>query len=186
MLVLIGRTCSGKDTILKEITKLGLKPIVSYTTRPMRDGEVEGINYHYIDKSQFRRLKLQGFFAETTSYNVATGATWYYGSAKKDMNDDAIVILNPEGLRALKENKDLNIVSFLVTAKDETLRERLAKRGDNPEEAERRLKADAEDFSGIEDLVDYTFANDTGSNIGELSQRIYKTYLSEIKNRKAV
>jgi len=184
MLVLLGKTSTGKDTILKEITKLGLKPIVSYTTRPMRNGEVDGINYHYIDKSQFRRMKLQGFFAETTSYNVATGGTWYYGSALKDMNDDAIVILNPKGLRTLIENQDVHPISFLITAKEETLRERLAKRGDNPEEAERRLKADAEDFSGIENIVDFSFSNDHGTDVKELSKLIYETYLKAIEARK--
>ena len=184
MLVLLGKTSVGKDTILKEITKLGLKSIVSYTTRPMRDGEVEGVNYHFIDKSQFRRMKLQGFFAETTSYNVATGGTWYYGSALKDMNDDAIVILNPEGLRALKENKDIHPISFLITAKEDTLRERLKKRGDNPEEAERRLKADKEDFSDIDDLVDFSFSNDLGISVEALSQLIHTTYLWAIEARK--
>ena len=154
MLCLLGRTCVGKDTILKQlVSNFGYKPVVTYTTRPMRDGEVDGVDYHFIDKSQFRRMKLQGFFAETTSYNVATGETWYYGTLLKDLKDDSIIILNPEGLRTLKQNKDLNIVSFLITAKEETLRERLSKRGDNPKEAERRLKADREDFADISEFV---------------------------------
>lgn len=183
MLVLLGKTAVGKDTILKEITKLGLKPVVSYTTRPMREGEVDGVNYHFIDKSQFRRMKLQGFFAETTSYNVATGETWYYGTLLKDLNDDSVVILNPEGLRTLKENKDLNIVSFLITAKDETLRNRLEKRGDNPKEAERRLEADRNDFKDIHELVDFSFSNDLGIRVPILSNLIYMTYFYINKDR---
>ena len=79
MICLLGRTCAGKDTVLKQLaSNFGYKPVVTYTTRPMRPGEVDGVDYHFIDKSQFRRMKLQGFFAETTSYNVATGDTWYY------------------------------------------------------------------------------------------------------------
>lgn len=178
MLVLVGKTCTGKDTLLKQlVSNFGYKPVVSYTTRPPRSGEVDGEDYHFIDKSQFRRMKLQGFFAETTSYNVATGETWYYGTLLKDLKDDSIIILNPEGLRTLKHNKDLNIVSFLITAKEETLRERLANRGDNPEESERRLKADQEDFSNISDLVDFSFSNDLGISLIELSTLINMTYL---------
>ena len=184
MICLLGRTCVGKDTILKQlISNFGYKPVVSYTTRPARPGEVDGVDYHFIDKSQFRRMKLQGFFAETTSYNVATGETWYYGTCLKDLNDDSVIILNPEGLRTLKQNKNLNIVYFLITANEETLRERLNKRGDNPEEAERRLKADREDFSDIGELVDFSFSNDLGISIVELSTLINMTYLAATKER---
>ena len=186
MICLLGRTCVGKDTILKQlISNLGYKPVVTYTTRPMRNGEVDGVDYHFIDKSQFRRMKIQGFFAETTSYNVATGDTWYYGTLLKDLNDDSIIILNPEGLKTLKQNKDLNIVSFLITAKEETLRERLSKRGDKPEEAERRLKADRKDFADISELVDFSFSNDLGIGVNELSALIHTTYshVNDNKNK---
>lgn len=182
MICLVGKTCAGKDSILKNlVSNFEYKPVVTYTTRPMRDGEVDGVDYHFIDKSQFRRMKIQGFFAETTSYNVATGETWYYGTLLKDLKDDSVIILNPEGLRTLKENKDLNIVSFLITAKEETLRERLKKRGDNPEEAERRLEADRKDFENILELVDFSFSNDLDISIVELCTLINMTYLVATK-----
>ena len=182
MLCLVGKSCTGKDTILKKmLSNFGYKPVVTYTTRPARPGEVDGVDYHFIDKSQFRRMKLQGFFAETTSYNVSTGETWYYGTLLKDLNDDSIIILNPEGLRTLKENKDLNIVSFLITAKEGTLRERLKKRGDNLEEAERRFEADKKDFENILELVDFSFSNDLGISIVELCTLINITYLVATK-----
>lgn len=177
MICLVGKSCTGKDTILKEmLSGFNYKPVVTYTTRPPRPGEVDGVDYHFIDKSQFRRMKIQGFFAETTSYNVATGETWYYGTRLKDLNDDSIIILNPEGLRTLKENKDLNIVSFLITAKEETLRERLKKRGDNPEEAERRLEADRNDFKDINDLIDFSLSNDLGIDVANIANLIHIIY----------
>lgn len=177
MICLVGKTATGKDTILKEmLSSFNYKPVVTYTTRPPRSGEVDGVDYHFIDKSQFRRMKIQGFFAETTSYNVATGETWYYGTLLKDLNDDSIIILNPEGLRTLKENKDLNIVSFLITAKEETLRKRLRKRGDNPEEAERRLEADRNDFNDIHDLIDFSISNDLGIDVANIANLIHTIY----------
>ena len=80
MVVLVGESGSGKSSIEKYLVhNYGYEKIVTYTTRPMRDGEVDGVDYHFIDKSQFRRFKLQDFFAETAEYNG-----WYYGTAKKD------------------------------------------------------------------------------------------------------
>ena len=48
LLILVGKTASGKDTIIKELTENGWDKVVTYTTRPIREGEKEGITYHYI------------------------------------------------------------------------------------------------------------------------------------------
>ena len=53
MILLCGKTCSGKTVIRKELVKMGLKSIVTYTTRPIRDGEIEDVTYHYISKEEF-------------------------------------------------------------------------------------------------------------------------------------
>ena len=152
MLCLVGMTCSGKDTLMhKLIEKFSLCKLVTYTTRPMRDGEVEGVNYHYISDEQFEKLNKDGFFAETTSYNVANGETWKYGTAKKDLTDDKIVILNPYGLKELRKNKSLNIVAFYLFASHGEIWNRLRERGDDSEEAARRIEADKNDFGDIID-----------------------------------
>ena len=53
MLILVGKSSSGKDTIQKELIKLGYTPIVNYTTRPPRIGEVDGIAYHFVTQEEF-------------------------------------------------------------------------------------------------------------------------------------
>ncbi len=50
MLLLVGKSASGKDTIQKELIKMGMKAVVSYTTRSPRKGEIDGIAYHFITK----------------------------------------------------------------------------------------------------------------------------------------
>ena len=67
MLILCAPMASGKDTIQKELIKMGMNSVVSYTTRPPRKGEVDGIAYHFITKEDFLNKENQGFFAETTS-----------------------------------------------------------------------------------------------------------------------
>ena len=85
MMVLCGKTATGKDTLLNILCKsYGFKPIVSYTTRPMRDGETQNKEYRFISQEEFERMDADEEFAETTSYDVASGETWLYGSAKSD------------------------------------------------------------------------------------------------------
>lgn len=176
MLMLVGKSCSGKTTIVKELKKLGLKEIISYTTRPPRPGEVDGITYHFLMKEEFLEKYHDGFFAETTSYNVTSGETWFYGSAVKDLSDDKVIIVNPHGLKQLRKIKSLNPVAFYITAGEETIWNRLRKRGDDSAEARRRLNEDDKDFSGIIDDVDFAFSNDIGLSTETLAEIILNTY----------
>ena len=71
MLLLCGKTCTGKSTIQKELIKIGMKSVIPYTTRPLRGGEIDGEEYHFITQTEFLEKEAQGFFAETKSYDVA-------------------------------------------------------------------------------------------------------------------
>jgi len=159
LLLLCGKSCAGKNTIQKELIKMGMEAVVPYTTRPPRKGEINGVAYHFISEKEFLDKEEQGFFAETTSYNVTSGETWYYGSAIEDLTDDKVAIVNPEGLRQIKKIKSLNPIAFYIMADEETIWNRLRKRGDNSSEARRRLNADDIDFADIDTDVDFSFRN---------------------------
>ena len=130
-----------------------------YGDKPYRCGTVR---VGFITNEEFLNKEKDGFFAETTSYNVATGETWYYGSAINDLSDDKVMIVNPEGLRKIKQLKFLNPISFLIMADEETIWNRLRQRGDNAAEARRRLNADDADFADIMADVDFSLKNDLG------------------------
>lgn len=176
MILLIGQTASGKDTILNEIIKLGYEKLVTYTTRPMRPGEIDGINYHYISSEEFLLKDKEGFFAESTSYNVATGETWYYGSALEDFNKDRVMIVNPDGVKQISKIKSLNPVVFYIQADEDIIRKRLLKRGDNKDESERRIAADDRDFFGIEKYVDFSINNNGLFSPGVIADEVVKKY----------
>ena len=176
MILLIGKTASGKDSILNEVVKLGYEKLVTYTTRPMRPGEIEGINYHYISNEEFLLKDKEGFFAETTSYNVATGETWYYGSALEDFNKDRVMIVNPDGVKQISKIKSLNPVVFYIQADEEVIRKRLLKRGDNKDESERRIAADDRDFFGIEKYVDFFAWNNGSFSPDAIADEVIKKY----------
>ena len=132
MLVIAGSSGTGKDTLIKLlINKYGYERLVTYTTRPIREGEVDGADYHFIDKKTFDALCAGGFFAETTSYKVANDEVWEYGTAKKDIKDDKIVILNPSGLKELKKDKTLDIIAIYLFASHGEIWNRLRERGDD-------------------------------------------------------
>lgn len=182
MLMLVGKSCSGKTTIVKELKKLGLKEVISYTTRPKREHETEGVEYHFITKEEFLQKEEQGFFAETSSYNVATGEQWYYGSAIEDLTNDKVFIVNPQVLKKMKNIDTLIPISFYITASDETIWERLKQRKDNVNEAIRRLNADREDFRDIYNYVDFVFSNDLGLKPELLAEMILYTYKKVMGN----
>ena len=68
VIVLVGRMASGKTTLKNEILKESpkIKPIITYTTRPMRDGEEDGVDYHFISNDTFNAMKRRKEFLETT------------------------------------------------------------------------------------------------------------------------
>lgn len=178
MILLAGKTAVGKDTIQKELIKLGYKSVVTYTTRPPRAGEVDGIAYNFITKEDFLAKEQDGFFAETTSYNVASGETWYYGSAIKDLTDDKVMIVNPEGLRQIKKMSSLNPIAFYVMADEETIWNRLRQRGDDTAEARRRLNADDIDFANIISDVEFCLKNDLTIAPETMAKFIHELYIS--------
>lgn len=181
MLLLCGKSCAGKDTIQKELIKMGMKSIVSYTTRPPRSGEMNGVTYHFISKEDFMKKEEEGFFAETTYYDVATGDRWFYGSAVEDLSDDKVIIVNPHGLEQLRKIKSLNPIAFYITAGEETIWNRLRQRGDDSAEARRRLNADDKDFEDIEQYIDFSFSNDLGLKPELLAEMILYTY-NKVRN----
>ena len=175
ILVLIGKTASGKDTISDELIKrYGYKRIITYCTRPLRNGEVNGKTYHFINEDDFVNKVKDGFFAEFKTYDTKFG-TWYYGTALEDLekaDSNSIIILTPNGYRDIVKTIYKKPISIYLYANDETIKKRLIKRGDNPEEAERRLLHDNDDFKGIENEVDKIVYNNDYTNIDDIVKEI--------------
>lgn len=175
MICVIGKTCSGKDTIVnKLISSYGYKKLITHTSRPMRDGEKQDATYHFISTSEFQEKILEGFFAEWKVYNTEFG-DWYYGVALEDLekaDDNTVIILTPEGYREIASKLQSKPKAIYIYADNETIKERLIARGDDKNEAERRLEHDNEDFEGIENEVDKIFYNNRGTDINEVVDTI--------------
>lgn len=161
MIILTGKSCSGKDTILKELTKLGYQKIITYTTRPPRKKEIDGLSYNFITEKDFLEKITNNFFAEYDAFHSVEGE-WFYGSSKDSYfnSQDKAIILTPKGISQIKVSGFTNFKVFYIDAPEEIIKERLEKRGDKKEEAERRMLKDDMDFIGISQITDYTILND--------------------------
>ena len=182
MIILLGKTASGKDTILNRLAEnYSYKKLITYTTRPMRKGEIQDKTYHFVSDEEFLKKKEEGFFLECNEFNTADGI-WRYGSAKGDyLNaaDDTIIILTPSGLSALKvyiarQKVDIDIIALYIYANNNTIEKRLKKRGDKKEEADRRIKADNVDFDGVQNVVDRIFYNNNTNDLNEVVKKIHE------------
>lgn len=152
---IIGKSASGKDTLYKKLLEknLNLKTIVLYTSRPKRDGETDGKEYHFIDESFLDRFSDK--IIEKRVYNTVFGP-WYYatiddGSIKLSENYLAIGTL--ESYNAIKKYYgEKNVFPIYLEVSDAIRKERAMKRErlqkvPKYDEMERRFKADEIDFS---------------------------------------
>ena len=156
MIVILGESASGKTTLVKMLIKANPEyhKIITYTTRPMRDGEVDGIDYHFITQSTFDEFVKSGFFVEHARYR-----DWSYGTAKSDCeSDSAVAILTPAGLRALKRlNYDVTSIYLYVDRRSRLIN--ILSRGDNIDEAYRRNLSDVGQFDALTKEVNYVIDN---------------------------
>lgn len=182
--VILGKTCSGKSTIVRKLCeKYNYNKILTYTTRPKREHEKDGVDYHFIDDENFFRFRDLGKFAEYKSYNVAGGHTWWYGSMLGDLDDnkDYLIILTPQGLRDVQDELDSFSSIYIYTNRD-TMKKRLIKRGDDVNEASRRMMRDNEDFNGVENEVNRIVYNNADNDIDDVVNRVHHVIQSLKKN----
>lgn len=162
MIIIVGKSGSGKDSVVKKLTNFyDYKKIVTWTTRPMRPKEMQDVTYHFTDEETFEEKIEEGFFAEWKKYESIEG-TWYYGTALLDLttfNENKIIILTPDGYQDIKDIIGKDTLTVYLKSKNRILKSRLKKRGDNPKEIKRRLRHDKKDFKGIEKEVDVVIEN---------------------------
>ena len=156
---IIGKSSSGKDTIYKKLLKnpsLHLKRIVPYTTRPIRAGEQEGVEYYFTTVERMTHLKEENKLIECRSYDTVYGV-WYYFMAKDSQIDldknDYLIIGTLESYTKIRDyfGKDRVIPIYIDLDDGERLSRALKreKKQSQPryEEMCRRYIADAHDFS---------------------------------------
>ena len=156
---LMGKSSSGKDTIFKKIRddeELNLKPIVSYTTRPKRTNETNGVEYFFINEKELNKFEKEDKVIEKRVYHTVHG-DWYYCTINDEQIDlesnNYLLITTLESYKSLKDYFGEDKVYPLYIHVEDGIRLQRAldreKNQENPnfDELCRRFLADNRDFS---------------------------------------
>ena len=155
---IMGKSGSGKDTIYKRLTAEmpQIRTVIPYTTRPVREGETDGREYHFVDSEYLANLQDQGNIIEVRSYNTKCGI-WMYFTADDGQIDleeaDYLIIGTLESYRAMQEYfGSERIIPIYIEVEDGVRLSRALereRREPHPRYAEmcRRYLADCKDFS---------------------------------------
>lgn len=190
---IIGKSSTGKDTILKELLSdqtLALSEIIQYTTRPKRDGETDGIEYHFIGEEQAEAFHRAGKIIELRAYKTVHGI-WKYM-----MVDDGEIDLSKRDYAAVGTAESYRQVSgyfpegtvvpiYIEVETGERLNRALFRERShqNPkyEELCRRFLADEADFSE-EKLQDAGLIGADGAIINRIENNNLKECIEQVKN----
>ena len=147
------------DALLKNSEDLYLS--VTHTTRKPRVGEVDGVNYHFISKTDFKKMIVNTEFVEHAEVfgNL-------YGSSREKIqenlnkNIDVILEIDWQGARQVKANMPNAISIFILPPSKKSLLERLKGRGQDDDETIKNRMSDAENQMKHYDEFDYLVIND--------------------------
>lgn len=175
---IMGKSSSGKDTIYNRIrSEENLLPVVLYTTRPMRENEENGREYHFVDRACFDKMKSEGKVIEERIYNTIHGE-WIYFTSKDSIDiekGNCIGIGTLESYVKIKEHFGDAVVPIYIEVEDGLRLARAVERErlqTNPKYAElcRRFLADSSDFS--EEKLKEAGISRRFSNEGEIEECI--------------
>ena len=179
MFVLCAPSGAGKSTLvsmlLKEFDTFSFS--VSFTTRPPRQGEVNGREYHFVSREDFQQLVREDFFAEWAEVHAN-----FYGTPRQttletlESGRDMLFDIDVQGARQLRDNLRVGVYVFVLPPGLEVLEERLRTRNtDDPETIARRLEAAREEITAAPEF-DYWLVND---DLSQAYDRLRALYVAE-------
>ena len=162
-LIISGPSGAGKGTLVKMLIEEfpNIQFSISYTTRKPREGEIDGIDYVFISKEEFKKLIEKDMFAEWANVHGN-----YYGTPRKEIEEklnkgfDVVFDIDVQGAKNLKQNLRQGVFVFILPPSIEELKRRLIKRGsDDPKTIEIRLKNAQKEMESIDEF-EYVILND--------------------------
>ena len=150
VIAISGKSASGKDTLLQRIVYQNneVNEIINCTTRPLREGELDGIHYFFLSMDEFAHKDYHGEILAVSKFR-----DWYYGTPISSFKKNSINVgvFNPTGLWSLYNDDRIDLYVVLVQASDKVRLMRSLRREDNPDvdEIVRRYSADKADFEAF-------------------------------------
>lgn len=147
-IILVGKAAAGKDHMRRILSGRGFEYGISYTTRPPREGEIDGKDYFFLSVEEFKKKIKDEFWYEWIEFNG-----WYYGTSYRQfMHTCNLFIMTPKGISHIDpvDRKECTIIYLNV---DEKIRRgRLEEREMPGDSIDRRMEADDLDFKDFTDF----------------------------------
>jgi len=162
LFVLAAPSGGGKTSLVRALLERepGMRLSISYTTRPPRPGEKDGVDYHFIDEAKFNALQSAGEFLEHAYVHgnwYATSATWLRHEI--EAGHDVLLEIDWQGAQQVRRLIPEAVHIFILPPSLASLKERLEKRGqDTSEVIERRIEAAREEMRHCGEF-DYVIMN---------------------------
>lgn len=174
--VFTGPDGSGRKTIARLVgDTIGMRGVVSYTTRPKRPFETEGIDYHYLSREEFELAEKNNEFIEKIEISGHLYGIKESEIAEKLKKKGCIyVVLNPEGADILKKLYGNKVIRFFVYADRETVIKRQQKRGDS-EEVIKEHMSHYEEAMAYKSTCEHAFENfELSHTVFEITNKVEK------------
>ncbi|WP_101758574.1 guanylate kinase [Oceanicoccus sp. KOV_DT_Chl] len=154
---------AGKTSLVKALIDSSDRVLVSvsHTTRPMRPGEVDGVNYHFVDRPQFESMLAQQAFLEHAQvFGNFYGTSRHWVQETLDAGNDVILEIDWQGAEQVKKVLPKTVAIFILPPSKAALKERLTNRGQDDEAVIQGRMAEAANEMSHYQLGDFLVIND--------------------------
>ena len=162
LITLTGKSGSGKSTIEKMlVNNKGYKRAVSHTSREPRMNEFNGKDYYFVGKEIMLTMYAEGKLAEFIEYNDNL-----YGVSVDELMNSQVIVIEPTGLKQVKEKMKgkKEIISFFLNISEQTMYDRMKKRGDKESDILSRISHDRDHFNvNLSEFFDYVINVDNAT-----------------------
>ena len=178
LIIISGTTCAGKGTVIEKLLERNhdLALSISYTSRPIREGEVNGKDYIFVSKDEFEEKIKNGDFLEYAKSHRED----YYGTPKKELQEmlnkgkDVILEINVDGAKYVKEMFPEVLLIFIMAPSMEEVKKRIKERGkESPKQIIERFKSAYREINEIPHY-NYVVINDKVLNAVDKIEAIIK------------